>query len=196
MASVAERVLECIEQLPDANSNDIIELLSDVPRGSVISALSNLYVKRKIVRNETRSPANRLMYTYRLVAPGSAVPAPTPRKYRERRAVKTKLVQDTVPFPTANGTVVRTDFVPQSKASMRGRIRQLEDEVAALRTWKQEALLRYPDLAVDPLILKARKIVADLLNKQGDIPRAKSVTAGQQDTTLIVRATFEALQAA
>lgn len=194
MASVNERVLECIEALPDATGPDLVELLPDVPKGSVASALTHLYVKRKVSRKQARTKDNRVTYMYRLVTDPSKVPAPTIRRYKPRTRALLNGVKTAPPHVTPTPTL-RTDFAPSgSKASLRGRVRQLEDEVATLRSWKTEALLRYPDLAVEPAVLQARKIVADLLKTNGDATRAADVQAGKSDTTLIMKATIAALE--
>ena len=67
----------------------------------------------------------------------------------------------------------------------------LTAELRELRQWKAEALLRYPDLAVDPNMLRARTIVAA---QAGDDHRARDeILGGKRDTSLAVRSTFIAL---
>ncbi len=196
MASVSDQVLEIIRQLPDSTGKDIVELLPTVPKGSVAAALTNLYKGRKVTRTPTRTENDRPTFKYQLVDDPSKVPTPKVKQYRSRGAphrVKIEEVNAAIGGRTGP-SVVQTDFIAsQSKASMRGRIRQLEDEVASLRTWKADALERYPDLAVDQTTLTARKLVAKILRDGGDTQGADNVLHGSRDGSMIMRATVEAL---
>ena len=69
------------------------------------------------------------------------------------------------------------------------KISQLEARITELEMWKMEAIERYPDLAVDPLTMRAREIVASKL----DAKQAAEVRAGRKDDCPIMLAVKEAL---
>jgi hypothetical protein len=83
--------------------------------------------------------------------------------------------------PTANGLTARLD--------------ELQAQVAELEAWKQNALARHPDLAVDPVILRARAIVSQKLREHNDFAGAERAIAGTLDDKPIMWATVAALEA-
>lgn len=74
------------------------------------------------------------------------------------------------------------------------RIKGLLVENQSLLQWKADAIARYPDLAVDPVVLKARQMVAAEI---GDSDKASrdAVLAGQRDGTLQMRVAVKLLEA-
>jgi hypothetical protein len=57
--------------------------------------------------------------------------------------------------------------------------------------WKTEAIAKYPDLGIDPMLLKARKIVAASTTDKTTI---EAVLSGQRDHSLAVMSTMTALE--
>lgn len=89
---------------------------------------------------------------------------------------------------------------PAPKAAPQGDlfaqlIKTLEEEVKALEQWKQAALLRYPDLDVDPLLLEARALLAAEAEEDGIQMAADAFINGSRDSSLAVRALVKALGA-
>lgn len=67
-------------------------------------------------------------------------------------------------------------------------------KVAALEGWKADAIGRYPDLAIPPLLKRARDIVAKELLETGDRKGAADVENGLRDNALPVRLVLKMLE--
>lgn len=65
--------------------------------------------------------------------------------------------------------------------------------VTELQAWKVDAIARYPDLAVDPTIIEARKLVARVMRDAGDRSGAEDVMSGRRDKSVAVLAVAEAV---
>lgn len=63
----------------------------------------------------------------------------------------------------------------------RKRKKPTDSELVQLRKWKAAAIARFPELAVDPAILKARKRLADILRNEGNVIKANLVENGDLD---------------
>ena len=72
-------------------------------------------------------------------------------------------------------------------------IKTLEEEVKTLQQWKEAALLRYPDLDVDPLLLKVRALLAAEAREAGSETVSDDFLSGVRDNTFSVRALVKAL---
>jgi hypothetical protein len=72
-------------------------------------------------------------------------------------------------------------------------IKTLEAEVTALEQWKQAALLRYPDLDVDPLLLEARALLAAEAQECGSEMLADEIINGKRDSSFSVKAMVKVL---
>lgn len=68
-----------------------------------------------------------------------------------------------------------------------------QTELEELRRWKTEAIERYPDLAVSPIVLKARQMVAEEIGS-GDPTMRDAVLAGQRDGTITMRVAVKLLE--
>ena len=75
-------------------------------------------------------------------------------------------------------------------------VEHLQAEIAQLRQWKAEAILKYPDLGVEPVVIKARSIIADILRKKGDAAGANATLRGFRDNTTLIEAVVAAMEAA
>lgn len=87
---------------------------------------------------------------------------------------------------------------PAPKAAPQGDlfaqlIKTLEEEVKALEQWKQAALLRYPDLDVDPILLEARALLAAESEQQNCKPAAHAYINGNRDHTIAVQTLVKVL---
>lgn len=94
--------------------------------------------------------------------------------------------------PTPN--VVKMKRKAPTEAALHIQIRQLNEKLAELEAWKRDAISRYPDLAVDPIILKARKLVSAEVRAGGDTALADQIVMGRKDDTLMMRVTVKALE--
>jgi hypothetical protein len=55
------------------------------------------------------------------------------------------------------------------------------EQVANLQAWQEFAIKRYPDLAVKPEIMAARKIAQEYYEQRGDKQKASDIRAGKHD---------------
>lgn len=76
--------------------------------------------------------------------------------------------------------------VPTNKG-LQARLDAANAKIAELEAWKSEAIQRFPDLAVGPALVAARKKVAAMFRSEGDSMKADAVMKGQHDNTPIVR---------
>lgn len=65
----------------------------------------------------------------------------------------------------------------------------VSDELAELRAWKADAIARYPDLGVKPVVLEARKIVADVFGKE----KRDAIMRGEHDAGPAMKVAVSAL---
>jgi hypothetical protein len=72
-------------------------------------------------------------------------------------------------------------------------IETLKAEVDMLQQWRAAAILRYPDLDVDPLLLEARALLAAESEEQNCKPAAHAYINGNRDHTIAVQALVKAL---
>ncbi len=91
-------------------------------------------------------------------------------------------------YPLAPGVELAA---PKVVSIASARIRELEAQIAELQTWKELALGRFPDLAVEPIILQARRIAAQAAPELAD-----QIAKGIKDSTPIMRAVVMALELA
>lgn len=77
---------------------------------------------------------------------------------------------------------------------LQARLDEATAKIAELEEWKADAIKRFPDLAVPPLVITAREIVAKRLKANGDPNGAHDVLAGRRDHTPLVQATVDALE--
>jgi len=66
-------------------------------------------------------------------------------------------------------------------------IKALRAERDGLEEWKQAAILRYPDLEVDPLLLKARELLAAQAKEDGNDALVADILKGNKDGTIALR---------
>lgn len=109
---------------------------------------------------------------------------------------------DGVPY-TANSYSISDNPVPLSPkmklkkptpAGYEARIEELNQKIEELEQWKAAAIDRFPDLAVPPLMVRARKIAADEVRAGGDTLLANQIMSGLKDSTLMVRVALKALE--
>ncbi len=72
-------------------------------------------------------------------------------------------------------------------------IKALRAERDELEEWKQAAILRYPSLDVDPLLLKARELLAAQAKEDGNDALVADILKGNKDGTIALRAIVKLL---
>lgn len=98
------------------------------------------------------------------------------------------------PDASASPQPVVTKPRKQTEAGASHECEQLRAKVSELEEWKADAIRRFPDLAVEPVVVQARQIVAKRLRTNGDQSGAAAVLAGSRDNTPIMQATVDALE--
>lgn len=95
--------------------------------------------------------------------------------------------------PTGQSFRVRQQ---EKRLSSRGRKGPFEAEVKELRKWKADAIARFPELAVDPIVLRARNRVASILREEGNIEKALMVEKGLLDDGELMRVVISVMKEA
>lgn len=72
-------------------------------------------------------------------------------------------------------------------------IKALRAERDELEEWKQAAILRYPSLDVDPLVLRARELLAAQAKEDGNHSVVDEILKGNKDATIAFRAIVKLL---
>lgn len=162
-------VLEIIREMPGVSSVEILQLMPHVSKASVFSMVHLLKKQGVITVNGSK----------------------TMRTGKVERKLPTFVLGAN---PTPN--VVRMKRKAPTEAGLNMQIKDLNERIAELEAWKRDAIARYPDLAVEPVVLKARKIVADEVRAGGDAALADHILRGLKDETLMMRVTIKALEEA
>ena len=88
----------------------------------------------------------------------------------------------------------KREVTEPSLTALRAQSELLVATITELAAWKDDAIRRYPDLAVDPTVLKARKLAAQEVRAGGDHTLADQIVQGRKDDTLLMRVTIKALE--
>lgn len=169
-----KEVLEIVRTLPGVDASEIITLMPHVSRATVYCALTKLKAEGVLIvdgKKQLKRSNGAPYWASKYVLNPSPNPSPTSNVVKMKRRA-----------PTEVGVNVQ--------------MQELKARIAELEAWKRDAIARYPDLAVAPVVLKARKIVADEVRAGGDRALADHVMAGHKDDTLMVRVTIKALEEA
>jgi hypothetical protein len=162
-------VLNLIRELPGITAREIYTFMPDVPKGTVSSSVTTLKSRGLIVEDGKK-----------VLDTGSG-PRPFPA-YRESDN----------PLPP----VKRLKLKKPTEAGLQARLDAANKLIEELQAWKADALRRFPELGVDPIVLRARSIVASALRAAGDPTLADLVTRGAKDETMLVKVTVKALEEA
>lgn len=163
-------IIDVIKAMPGATASEIIQLMPHVSRAATSSMLTVLKKQGLITVSEKKKE---------ITSSGKA------------HSVSTFVLN---PDYRPGSNVVQMQRREPTDAGLKARVDELHGKLVALQLWKEEAIARYPDLAVAPLVLKARKLVADEVRAGGDRHLADEIMAGRKDTTLMVRVTLKALE--
>lgn len=186
--TLQEAVLNHIKANPGSTYATIATAL-DITEKQASQTLSHLYVKKFVTRQ-------RQGYHYVYMLAEQPKPAPqvigVPKLYVAEDGVTLVTDEPELPLePSVELSAKKAEAVAELLSDQVFEIDRLRKEVAGLRQWKADAIAKYPDLDVDPLLLKARQIVADLYPNE-DIKR--DVLDGGHDAHSSVKGTLAALR--
>lgn len=149
--------------------NDILEAVKHLPnvtRAELVDLLSPTHKKMAVGMGITKLVRRRKLATGE---------KPNPKR-RGRRTIQTFVIP-------------QHDKIPEKKATV-PEFQRMKREVEELRAWKEEAIRRFPDLAVPAIVIEARALVATEL----DNGHKAEVLAGKKDDSPIMRAVLAALK--
>lgn len=179
--TTTEEILEIIREMPGVTSGNIVELMPHANKQSIYAALNAQYIRGNLIRSQAPAEGKgRPAFLWSIAPAGTKPPV-----------VKKKKKVPSKPYPYSDEYFVGLEKVAADISAT--TIQSLRNQVAALETWKTEAIARYPDLAVDPIILKARNIVAEELDAS-DRDAAAQVRAGKRDGVLAMRLVVKMLE--
>jgi hypothetical protein len=103
----------------------------------------------------------------------------------------------------ARYTLAVGDFKPVSKlrkskdktvsnSALEDQINTLKSEIQELKAWKQDAIKRFPELSVAPVVFRARKIAAE--QYKSDANMAQNIMSGNFDNKPLIAAIVAALE--
>lgn len=169
--TLENQIMHIVRERPGLAVRELAEFFPDRPRSS-ISGRTSVMIARGDLRREWR---------------------PHPKAQKGVRGATKEgvlFISNGAPVPKP-----RKVSAPPSSAL----VDHLRAEVETLKAWRAEAIARYPDLAVDPLLLKARQIVAKAIkdkNEGGWADAYQQVISGQRDNSVAIVATLAALEQA
>jgi hypothetical protein len=161
-------IINTVKIMPGLTANEIAKLIPDVKYSTVLSTISNL-AKQGVLVNAgyaTITKSNGLQV----------------------KASKFNYNDNPVPLP------VKRKLKAPTPTGYEAQISKLKAQIAELEAWKEVAVTRYPDLAVPPIVLRARTLVAEEVAAGGDFTLADQIRRGLKDTTLMVRVAIKALE--
>lgn len=164
--TIQSEIEEVVREMGPVTAQEVIQLMPHAARQQVYAGLNSLEAKGIISSEKIPNPNAHKggLTTISRYSYGG--------KPREAKPRKVKV-------PTNQAQVINA-------ADYRAKIAELE-------AWKADAIARFPDLAVDPDTIRARKIVHKMLIDSGDRNLAADVLAGKKDETMLVRACVAAL---
>jgi hypothetical protein len=164
---ITKEVLEVVRTLPGITAREVYTFMPHVPKGTVSSILHSLKIKGTVIEEGTKTldTASGPRPFAAYMVSDSPVPLGKKRKLKQ---------------PTDDG--------------LREQMKELRRQLVELEAWKEAAMSRFPDLAVSPIVLKARKLVADEVRAGGDMLLANQIVEGKKDETLLVKVAIKALE--
>ncbi len=168
--STRDGVLEIIREMPGVTGNEIVALMPHVTPAAVRSMITYLKARGDVVvsgKKEESWGTDGTRHNPTYALSEDGKPPVKPLKHKE-----------------------------PSSAALHATIKSLQDTISDLEEWKRNAIVRFPDLAVDPVVLRARKLVAAEVRAGGDNALAEQIMLGTKDATLMVRVTVKALEEA
>jgi hypothetical protein len=168
--TIQAEVFEVMKKNPNKTSRDLHELTPHLTLQNVSAAVNALKTKNMVVITGGKAEAS------------DAGRVTTHKCY----SVDLGKVEKPIPSQPTQERNPNLDLFGQL-------IKTLEAEVTALEQWREAALLRYPDLDVDPLLLEARALLAAEADEQNCKPASHAYINGNRDHTIAVQALVKAL---
>lgn len=165
-----KEVLEILRELPGSTAREVHQLMSHVSLNEVQTKLSYLYRKGIVEELPEKKSVDVGNGKTRRVTAYAISEHPIPKTPKRKQKSPTEV-------------------------GLYARIEELKEQIATLEKWKENAITRFPELSVDPLVLVARKMVAEELRASGDMAMANHVERGDKDDSLPMRVTIKALEA-
>lgn len=174
--AVKQEVYEIVQAMPGVTSGEVVELMPHVKKQSVYAALNVAFTMGLMTRDGRPAKWHWV----------EGKPVPPVRGIKPSSRPKWDVcVPNSVENSYTEAQILR------SGEAVLGRTNA---ELIELRQWKADAIARYPDLAVDPLVLKARRIVAQTLRDSGDANMAEVVERGTMDHKPLMKVALAALE--
>lgn len=166
--AVREEILKTLMDFPGATTREIVDLLGNIKLEVAAQIVHQLYIRGYIVQNGTKPyvGTNGIVYKAKTYAVSATPGVPKAKKLADKGMTDSDVM-----------------------ATLKARVLELE-------SWKFDAITRYPDLAADPIVLKARRLVSEEVRASGDGILADRVLAGDKDDGLLMRVTIKALEEA
>ena len=164
-----EEVLEILRAMPGATAVDVYDLMPHSSK-AVVSGMLHYLKKTGQIITDSKSAAK--------VSGGV------------RRMLQYRISDNPVPLAPKIKTKQPTE------AGLQARLDEAHGKIVVLQLWKEEAIRRFPDLAVPPALLKARQLVADEFRNGGDKLIADEIIAGHKDNIVPIRVALKALEVA
>lgn len=164
--SIRSEVFEVVKAIPGITSPEVGQLMTHVKQSAVDQALSAGYIMGHLLRED--KPCD---------------PKPGGRSSLYSYSVAERVVPPVRAYKRKTPT----------PAGVNATVSALKAELAELKTWKAQAIARYPDLLVSPEVLAARKLVAGVFKAKGDVHAAQEVLDGKRDNAVPVQAVLLAL---
>lgn len=170
-------------------SNRVYNALKVFPEGLSIGELKQFF-------EETKNKNTIYATIFELQKRGNVVKAPLGKTNDQGHRVSIYKATNKVPAikkTMFNKKPIKNKEVKPTPAAINFEAESLKKKVEELLAWKAQAIKRFPDLAVHPLMLEARKRVAKSFTDCNDHTKAKSVIAGECDNSPIVKTVFDVL---
>lgn len=169
-----DAILDILQTMPGLCCEEITALIEgNVPYGTISATLSGLE-ELGLLRSEKEAAPR---------APG-----------KHRRRLYSIRNEGEPATPPSNRRAETVTLASSEYERLREEVADLKAQLRAAAAWKADAIARHPDLAVDPLVLEARQIVAEQDDTTADVRDA--VLAGRHDDSRMVRIVVETLRRA
>lgn len=167
MKQVHKEILEVVREFSGATLEQIVQLMPHVGPASLKKEIRSVYLMGYLDKGHT------------------------PNKSGQGKRLFTYSVNDN-PQPRNEPIITRRKRLP-TESGYTFQINALKEQIAELENWKQDAIERFPDLAVPPTVFQARKWVAAEMRQCGDHAMACEVEAGRKDGILPMRVAIRVL---
>lgn len=165
--TIQQEILDTVSAMPGLTVQELRALMPHITQGSLSGRLSTMTSEGVLrAENAPRKPGH-IGRRANLYFIGTGSPI-----VRKRRL--------TIPTP----------------AAVNYQLEDARSKIAELQAWKTAAIERFPDLAVEPTVIRARCLLAKVLRDRGDTSKANDVANGRLDNSVALEAVVAALEAA